>query len=72
MPAMDNPEPKTTLIHRGKRYEIRSGITLRDAIHKVGLSPEAILAVKDGELITDDRILKPDEEIQLVAVISGG
>lgn len=73
MPAMENPTAKTaTLIHRGRKFEVRSGITLRDAIRKAGLSPEAVLAARDGELITDDRILLPGEEIRLVAVISGG
>ncbi len=72
MLRMDAQPPKTTLLHRGKRIEVRSGSTLRDAIRKAGFSPEAILAVQNGELITDDRILQPGEEIQLVAVISGG
>jgi sulfur carrier protein ThiS len=72
MPGMEPRTPKTTLIHRGRRFEVRSGTTLRDAIRKAGFSPEAVLAVHNGELITDDRILRPDEEIQLVAVISGG
>lgn len=72
MLRMDAQPPKTTLIHRGKRIEVRSGSTLRDAIRKAGFSPEAVLAAKDGELITDDRILLPGDEIQLVAVISGG
>ena len=72
MLRMETQAPKTTLLHRGKRFEVRSGITLRDAIRKVGLSPEAVLAARNGELVTDDRILLPGEEIHLVAVISGG
>jgi sulfur carrier protein ThiS len=72
MPAMETAASVTTLVLRGKRFEVRSGSTLRDAIRKIGLSPEAVLAARNGELITDDRILRPGEEIQLVAVISGG
>ncbi len=45
---------------------------MRDAIRKIGLSPEAILAARNGELITDDRILLAGEEIHLISVISGG
>jgi len=70
--AMESERNSTTLLHRGRRFEVTSGSTLRDAIRKVGLSPEAVLATQNGELITDDRILKPGEEIRLVAVISGG
>ena len=72
MRRMETKAPVTTLVHRGKRFEVRSGSTLRDAIRKIGFSPEAVLAARNGELITDDRILLPGEEIQLVAVISGG
>jgi sulfur carrier protein ThiS len=60
------------LSYRGKRYDVAPGMTVRDAISKVGLSPEAILATRGGELLTDDIILKPGEDIRLVAVISGG
>jgi sulfur carrier protein ThiS len=70
--AMEQLRNSTTLLHRGRRFEVPSGSTLRDAIRKVGLSSEAVLATQNGELITDDRILKPGEEIRLVAVISGG
>jgi sulfur carrier protein ThiS len=72
MPAMETVRPTTTLVHRGKRHEVPAGSTLRDAIRRVGLSPEAVLAVRDGVLITDDCILREGEEIKLVAVISGG
>jgi sulfur carrier protein ThiS len=72
MLRMELQASKTVLVHRGKRFEVRSGTTLRDAIRKIGFSPEAVLAARDGELITDDRILLPGEEIHLVAVISGG
>jgi sulfur carrier protein ThiS len=72
MPRMEPRKPSTVLIHRGKRYEVRSGSTLRDAVRKLGFSPEALLAARQGELITDDRILLPGEEIHLIAVISGG
>ena len=70
--AMEQERQMTTLVHRGRRFEVPAGSTLRDAIRKVGFSPEAVLATQNGELITDDRILKAGEEIRLVAVISGG
>ncbi len=69
---MSSEIERAHLSYRGKRYEVAPGMTLRDAIRKVGLSPEAILATRDGDLLTDDVILKPGEEIRLVAVISGG
>ena len=47
-------------------------MTARAAIKKVGLDPEAVLVVRDGELITDDAILRDEDEVRLIAVISGG
>jgi sulfur carrier protein ThiS len=62
-----------TLVYRDKQYEIQPGMTVRDAIKKVGLQPETVLAVHQGKLMTDDTILKDEmKQIKLVAVISGG
>ena len=47
-------------------------MTVRSALLKLGLSPEAHLATRDGMLLTDDEIIKEGEEIRLIAVISGG
>jgi sulfur carrier protein ThiS len=63
---------KAKLILRGEEYEVRAGQTIRDAILQCGLTPEAVLPVRDGELLTDDNILKEGDIIRLVAVISGG
>jgi len=60
------------IIYRDKVWELKGGMTVRDAIKKVGLSPEAVLAVRDGKLITDDVIVAQDDTIRLIAVVSGG
>ena len=58
--------------YRNKEYELPAGMTVRDAIKKVGLQPETILAVVDGKLLTDDLVLREGMTVKLVAVISGG
>lgn len=60
------------LILRDKEYEVRPGMALVDALKKSNIVPESVIAVRDGELITDDEILKNGDVIKLVAVISGG
>ena len=45
------------VIFRDKEWELRAGMTVRDAILKVGLNPEAVLAVRDGKLISEATIL---------------
>lgn len=59
-------------ILRNKKYEVKSGMTIRSALEKIGIEPESVLATRNGELITDDEILEEDDRIRLVAVISGG
>ena len=60
------------LTYRTKQWELPAGMTVRDAILKCGLNPEQVLAVRAGKLINEATILKDDDEIKLVAVISGG
>lgn len=60
------------LILRGKTYEVKAGMSLLDALKKINIVPESVVAVRGGEMITDDEILRPGDEVKLVAVISGG
>lgn len=60
------------LILRNQEYEVRAGIGLREALAKLGIPGESVLATRDGEMITDDEILSDGEVIRLIAVISGG
>jgi len=60
------------VIYRNKEWEVKAGMTVRDAILKVGLSPQAVLAVRDGHLISEDTIVEEGDVIKLVAVVSGG
>lgn len=60
------------MVYRDKEYEVPAGMTVRDALKKVGLQPETTLAVHEGKLLTDDTILKEGMQLKLVAVISGG
>jgi len=60
------------IIYRDKTWELKGNITIRDAIKKVGLHPTAVLALRDGKLVTDDVVVGPEETIKLIAVVSGG
>jgi sulfur carrier protein ThiS len=60
------------LKYRKQEWELDGKLTVRKAIEAVGLNAEAVLAVRDGEVITEDTRLVDGDEIRLVAVISGG
>lgn len=61
-----------TLQLREETFEVRSGMTVRAAMQKVGIQPESVIPTRDGDLITEDEILKEGDHVRLVAVISGG
>ena len=58
--------------YRDQEWEVKSGMTVRDAIQKGGIDPSAVLALKNKKLINDQTILEAGDEIRLVNVISGG
>ena len=60
------------IVYRDQAWELRGGLTARDAMKKVGLDPEAVLVICNGQLVTDDTLLQEEDEVKLIAVISGG
>jgi len=61
-----------TVIIRGHEFEIRSGMTLLSSLVKLDILPETVLATRNGEMITEDEILRDGERVELIEVISGG
>jgi sulfur carrier protein len=59
-------------ILRKQDYVIKHGMTIRKALQKLEIEPDSVLATRNGELLTDDEIIKEGDEIKLVPVISGG
>ena len=60
------------VVCRDKTWEVKAGSTVRDLILKVGLNPEAVLAVREGRLISEAVLTEEGDTIKLVAVVSGG
>ncbi|MER3399550.1 MAG: thiamine biosynthesis protein ThiS [Thermoflexus sp.] len=60
------------LIYRQQVFEVPPGLTVREAMKRVGLNPEITLAVREGKLLHEEAVLQDGDEIRLVAVISGG
>jgi sulfur carrier protein ThiS len=60
------------LIMRDKEYEVKPGMNLLDALRKIGVLPESVIATRAGEMILEDEILNDGDVVKLIAVISGG
>ena len=63
---------KMKIRYRDKEWELEGPLTVRQAIEELGLSSKTLLAVRDGKVVPEDAVLDQDDEIQLLAVISGG
>jgi sulfur carrier protein ThiS len=60
------------LVLRDKEFEVKPGMTLLDALKKSNIVPESVIATRNGEMITDDEVLRSGDVVKLIAVISGG
>jgi sulfur carrier protein ThiS len=60
------------ITYRDKEWELTGRRRVRDVIQQVGLIPHSVLALREGKLLTQDVMLDEDDEVRLVAVISGG
>ena len=58
--------------YRDDEWKLEGKRRVREAIQEVGLNPQTVLAVREGKLLTEDVVLEEDDDLQLVAVISGG
>jgi sulfur carrier protein ThiS len=61
-----------TIRIRKEEYIVETPVKLLDALHGLDLSPQSYLAVRGGEILTEDLVIQNDDQIQLIAVISGG
>ena len=61
-----------TLTLRDKVFTLDRKMSVKKALREIGLSPESHLALKDGDLLQEDQILKDGDVITIIPVISGG
>lgn len=52
--------------------EIKGDHKVSEILKILNLNPETVIIVKGEEILTPDKIVKDDEEIEIIPVISGG
>lgn len=55
-----------------KSYSFERKMIVKRLIEVLGLNPESIMVVRNGELVTKDETLMPGDRVQVISVISGG
>jgi sulfur carrier protein len=58
--------------YRDEEWELEEELSVREAIEEVGLSPDRLIAVRDGEIVNEDAVIQEGDEIKLLALIAGG
>lgn len=64
-----------TIIHERKRSPGSvsfGGKTVRDLLRQIDIVPEAVLVVRNKEVLTENELLNDNDELRLLSVISGG
>lgn len=61
-----------TIKTRDKEISVRGNRPLYRIMEDLQLSPQAYLAVRNGQLLTADERILEDEMVELIAVVSGG
>jgi sulfur carrier protein ThiS len=57
---------------KNNEWELRPGMTVDAAMRKVGVSREEALPLVNKRLVAEDTILRDDDVLELVPVVSGG
>ncbi|MEJ5257538.1 MAG: hypothetical protein WHS64_04730 [Fervidobacterium sp.] len=53
-------------------FEFDESLRGYELLKKLGLNPEEHLIIVDGELYTEDRVIRKDKEVKIVKVTSSG
>lgn len=70
--ACDHVRVKVRLHNPRRDLEIDGPITIINLLARLDLNREAVLVVRDGELVPGDESLADDDAIEIRPVISGG
>ncbi|CAB4346100.1 unannotated protein [freshwater metagenome] len=70
--ACDHGRVKVRLHNPRRDLDIEGPITIINLLARLDLNREAVLVVRDGELVPGDQSLSDDDSIEIRPVISGG
>ena len=61
------------IVRMGKQeWEFQEPMRVKDLLEKLQILPNMVVVVRNGEAVTEDAQLQPDDEVEIIRVISGG
>ncbi|ACB84011.1 MoaD/ThiS family protein [Natranaerobius thermophilus] len=63
---------KVTLKGTNQVTELSGNKKVSNILSELELNPETVIVVKEGQILTHDKIVKDHENIEIISVVSGG
>jgi sulfur carrier protein len=63
---------KVKLRNPDRQVELAGGRVIREVVDELGVNPDTVLVIKDGELVTRHDHVGEGDELEVRPVISGG
>jgi len=60
------------VVYRNKEWHFDEAMKVIQLLKRIRILPETVLVVRNGQLVTEDHPLDVNDEVKIVAVISGG
>lgn len=63
------------VLYRGKKVELyfeKDKVTAGDVLKALGLSRQYAFVVKNGEVVSEEEPIKPEDQVRVINAISGG
>lgn len=55
-----------------RELEFSERVSARRLLERLEILPETVVVVRNEEIVTEDEMLEPADEVELIRVISGG
>ncbi len=63
---------KVYIDRENKNIEVNFNGNAAELLSRLGINPDAVLIVRNNELIIEDEVLKESDNIKIISVVSGG
>ena len=72
LPEGYDPRMKVQLSHPERQVEVKGPKRVRELLRDLNLIQEAYLVIRGDDLVTEDELLRDEDEVEVRPVISGG
>lgn len=63
---------KVRLRNPDREVDLLGGRVIREVLDELGVNPDTVLVIRDGELVTRHEVVSEDAVLEVRPVISGG